>query len=229
MPDPFRIDITAGESVGACAYPGVARLRKGITLLLAHGAGAGQASAFMVRFASGLAARGIDAVTFNFAYTEHARRVPDANAALEACYRAAIAAVRARAPLRRGTLAIGGKSMGGRIASQVTAAGVADVAALVFLGYPLHPPGKPQQLRTKHLAAIRVPMLFVQGSRDAFGTPAELQPILGKLTARADLHVVENADHSLKVPKRSGIEQEDVYEAVLDRLAGWLAQVPSGR
>ena len=104
-----------------------------------------------------------------------------------------------------------------------------NIAALVFLGYPLHPPGNPRQLRASHLAKIAAPMLFVQGSRDAFGAPEELRPILAKLAASTDLHVVENADHSFKVPKRAGVAQEDLYDAVLDRVADWLLQIPAYR
>ena len=145
--------------------------------------------------------------------------MPDPNAKLEACYRAVIETVARR---KLGKLAIGGKSMGGRIASQVAAVGAADVAGLVLLGYPLHPPGKPEELRVKHLPAIETPMLFVQGSRDAFGTPEELRPFMRKLKARAELHVVEGGDHSLKVPKRSGLSQADVYKSVQDRIDQWL-------
>jgi predicted alpha/beta-hydrolase family hydrolase len=229
MAEPLRIDIAPDERVSALAYAADARTRAGVTLMLAHGAGAGQESPFPVRFATGLAARGIDAVTFNFSYIEHGRRVPDANPKLEACYRAALATVRDHEKLGRNRLAIGGKSMGGRIASQVAAAGAAGVAALVFLGYPLHPPGRPEELRVKHLPDIRSPMLFVQSSRDAFGTPGELRPILAKLEAPAELHVVEGGDHSFKVPKRTGIPQDAVYEAILDRIERWLRETPAGR
>jgi uncharacterized protein len=221
VPDPLCIEIEPRESVSALFYPAAPRKRAGVTLLLGHGAGAGQQSAFLVRFATGLAERGIDAVTFNFSYIEHGRRLPDSNQRLEACYRAAINAVRSHEKLRRNRLAIGGKSMGGRIASQVAAAGAAGIAALVFLGYPLHPPGKPDALRARHLTEIRAPMLFVQGERDAFGTPDELRPILAKLAA-AELHVVAGGDHSFKVPKRQGVAQENVYETILDRIADWL-------
>jgi uncharacterized protein len=230
MTQPLRIEIASGESVSGLVYP-AGRNRGAVTLMMAHGAGAGQRSAFLVRFATGLAARGIDAVTFNFSYTEHGRRVPDPGSKLEACYRAAIAAVRGHQQLARNQLAIGGKSMGGRIASQVAAAGAeeaAGVMALVFLGYPLHPPGKPEQLRAKHLMDITAPILFVQGSRDAFGTPGELRPILAKLPARAELHVVEDGDHSFKVPKRAGIAQENVYEGILDRITSWLQETLVG-
>ena len=178
----------------------------------------------MTRFATGLAARGMNVVTFNFLYTELGRRVPDANKALEACFRAVIEAVRHK-KIGHGTLVIGGKSMGGRIASQIAAAGVPDVDGLVFLGYPLHPPGKVDQLRAKHLSDITVPMLFVQGSRDALGTPDELRPIMTELKAPADLYVVEGGDHSFKVLKRAGVTQEDAYKVVLDRIELWLRQI----
>jgi predicted alpha/beta-hydrolase family hydrolase len=177
----------------------------------------------MTRFATGLAARGINIVTFNFLYTEQGRRVPDVNKALEACFRAAIGAVRYK-KIGHGTLVIGGKSLGGRIASQVAAADVADVDGLVFLGYPLHPPGRADQLRAKHLPDITVSMLFVQGSRDPFGSPDELRPVIKELKAPADLYVVEGGDHSFKVLKRAGVTQEDTYKAVLDRIELWLRQ-----
>ncbi|MGI8570160.1 MAG: alpha/beta hydrolase family protein [Methylocella sp.] len=221
MPEKIAVEINPDQGVRATFYPAAKRDQAGVTLILGHGAGAGQTSGFMVSLATGLAARGIEAVTFNFLYTEQGRRVPDPNSKLEACYRAVIETVRHR-KIGRGRLAIGGKSMGGRIASQVAAGGVPDVAGLVFLGYPLHPPGKKDQLRAKHLSDIEAPMLFVQGSRDAFGTPDELRPIIIKLKAPADLYVVAGGDHSLKVLKSAGVTQEDIYKAVLDRIDQWL-------
>jgi predicted alpha/beta-hydrolase family hydrolase len=188
----------------------------------------------MVRFATALAVRGIDTVTFNFLYSEQRRRLPDRNDKLESCYRKVIDAVRSERFHRdTGKLAIGGKSMGGRIASQVAAASPDGVAGLVFLGYPLHPPGRPDKLRSKHLRDIRAPMLFVQGSHDAFGTPDELGPIMRELTAPANLCVVEGGDHSFKVPKRSAkgaskratMSQDQVYDFVLDEIERWLRQV----
>jgi predicted alpha/beta-hydrolase family hydrolase len=218
----FKVELNDHQSVTATLYAASPKKRAGITLILGHGAGAGQSSWFMVRFAEELASRGIDAVTFNFWYTEHGRRAPDKNDLLEQCYRAVIEAVREHKKLKQNRLAIGGKSMGGRIASQVAAAGVGELAGLVFLGYPLHPPGKPEQLRSKHLRNIKTPMLFIQGSRDAFGTPDELRPIINKLTAPATLYPVEGGDHSFKVPKSVGLTQEEVYQSVLDETARWL-------
>jgi predicted alpha/beta-hydrolase family hydrolase len=213
--------------VTALVYRASPRSRAGLALILAHGAGASQTSSFMVRFAASLAARGIDTVTFNFVYTEQRRRVPDRNDKLESCYRAVIEAVRSGEFLDETgcrKLVIGGKSMGGRIASQVAAAGQEGIAGLVFLGYPLHPPGHPEKLRSKHLPAIRAPMLFVQGSRDAFGTPDELRAALGELQVTADLCVIEDGDHSFKVPKRSAVSQDQVYDFVLGEIVRWLHQ-----
>ena len=221
MAEEFRVDINEFQNVTAVLYPASARDRGGITLILGHGAGAGQSSPFMVDFATELASRGIDAVTFNFFYSEHRRGGPDPNDKLEACYRAVIETVRKHKKLKRNRVAIGGKSMGGRIASQVAAAGAGDLAGLVFLGYPLHPPGNPEKLRSKHLPLIESPMLFVQGSRDTFGTVDELRPIVKKLP-RATLHVIEGGDHSLKVPKSAGVTQQQVYSAVQDEIARWL-------
>ena len=207
------------------SYPAATKHRAGVTLILGHGAGAGQTSDFIMSFASGLTARGVDMVTFNFLYREQGRRIPDPNDKLEACYRAVIEAIREQMKSGRDALAIGGKSMGGRIASQVAAAGIGDLAGLVFLGYPLHPPGRPDRLRAKHLSDIKAPMLFVQGSRDTFGTPDELRPIVTPLEPPADVYPVEGGDHSFKVRKGAGVSQEDIYRAIQDHIAAWLHEV----
>jgi uncharacterized protein len=225
MPERVRLQITSSEQVTAMIYPAAAVESAGVCLILAHGAGANQTSSFMVRFATALAARGIDTVTFNFSYSEAGRRIPDRNDKLELCYRKIIAAFHdgsLQKNLGRQKLVIGGKSMGGRIASQVAANTADDIAGLVLLGYPLHPPGRPEKLRSKHLPDIRAPMLFVQGSRDSFGTPDELRPILKHLKTTADLCVVEGGDHSFKVPKQAPTTQEQVYEFVLDEIQRWL-------
>src|SRR6202023_1634995 len=149
MPDKMRIEVAPNQEVPALVCTAGKPDLAGVTVVLGHGAGADQSSDFMTRFATGLAARGINVVTFNFLYMEQGRRVPDVNKALEVCFRAVIEAVRHK-KVGRGTLLIGGKSMGGRIASQVAAASAPGVAGLVFLGYPLHPPGSADQLRAKH-------------------------------------------------------------------------------
>jgi uncharacterized protein len=193
--------------------------------VLAHGAGAPQQSAFIAGFARGLAERGVDVLTFNFLYMEQRRRVPDRTAILEACYRAAIAT--AHEHFGRSNVFIGGKSMGGRIATHLAAADDADalgINGVVALGYPLHPPGKPQQLRAAHLSRIRVPLLIVQGERDPFGTPAELQPVLDTIAADVTLHVVENGDHSL-APSRRADAVASAYAELQELIAGWIQQV----
>src|SRR5437899_1123031 len=155
-PQKLNVQVTERENVTTLLYPALKRDRKGVTIILGHGAGANQLSGFMRMFASGLAARGFDAMTFNFLYTEQGRRLPDPKARLESCYQAVIEAAAKHKRLKSNHLVIGGKSMGGRIASQV-AASLSDpgsdiakrsspaikIDGLVFFGYPLHPPGKP--------------------------------------------------------------------------------------
>ena len=217
MSEQVRVDISPSEHVTAIVYPASGR-RAGLRLILAHGAGSNQRSPSMTTMATALSEKGIETVTFNFLYSEQRKRVPDRNDKLETCWRRIIEAFR---PTGRDKLVIGGKSMGGRIASQVAAADATGIAGLVFLGYPLHPPGQPEKLRDKHLPDIRVPMLFVQGAKDAFGTPEELNPILRPLKT-AELCVVEDADHSFKVPKRAARSQDQVDAFVLDRVEAWL-------
>jgi uncharacterized protein len=229
MPHRFRVEVSPSQHVTAIDYLAAAGNRAGVTLILGHGAGGDQTSGFMVAFATALADHGIDLVTFNFLYSEHRRRIPDPNGRLESCWRAVIETVRSRITSSAGKLALGGKSMGGRIASQVAAGGAGDLAGLVFLGYPLHPPGRPDRLRAAHLRDVQAPMLFVQGSRDAFGTPAELQPIVSRLGPAADLFVVEGSDHSFKVPKSAGVKQQDVYRAIQDRIETWLRTTVASR
>jgi hypothetical protein len=223
MADRFPITVGPNEAVTALIYRSRSDQTVGLTVLLGHGAGAGQTSGFMVAFAQGLAGRGIDAVTFNFLYTEHGRRTPDRTDKLKACWQAAIAGVRAHPGLRENNLVIGGKSMGGRIASMVAAEGVHPVDGLLFLGYPLHPPGRPDQPRTAHLGRITVPMLFVQGSRDSFGTPAEVRTVIEQLNLPASLIEIKGGDHSFGVPKSLKLSRVQVYESALDQITRWLA------
>jgi predicted alpha/beta-hydrolase family hydrolase len=212
------------HQTSAVAYPADAPAAYA-TLVLAHGAGAPQQSAFMVDFARALATRGIDVLTFNFLYTEQGRRVPDRTELLDACYRAAVRA--ARDHFGRASVFIGGKSMGGRIATHLAAADDAQASGIkgvVLLGYPLHPPGKPDQLRAAHLRHIDVPVLFVQGERDPFGTPEELRPIIASMAAPVTLHVVENGDHSL-APSRARDAVAAAYRAIQAAIAAWIYRV----
>ena len=218
-----KVSITATDKVTALAYAPAKAARLPVSIVLGHGAGANQTSKFMVQIATDLAARGIGCLTFNFLYTELGRKLPDRNDALELCWRKIIEAYHAgKFHSLEGKLVIGGKSMGGRIASQVGAKGGVDIAGLVFLGYPLHPPGNPAKLRDAHLPSIREPMLFMQGAKDAFGTPDELRPILKRLKAPVELCPVEEADHSLKVPKKASRSQAEVDAFVLDTIESWI-------
>ena len=216
-------DDVAGAVTSALAYQSEPSARA--ALILGHGAGAGQRSTFMVDFARSLSSLGIDVVTFNFLYTEQRRRIPDRGPALEACYRAVIGAARTQIASARRFLFIGGKSMGGRIATQVAAADrELPLAGLVLLGYPLHPPGKPEQLRDRHLPQVQRPMLFLQGRRDAFGAPDELTPILERLTPSPTLHVVDG-DHSFKLSKKDPAAQAALYADIQRSIAEWIGQV----
>jgi hypothetical protein len=141
---------------------------------------------------------------------------------LEACFARVLDDVRQRPDLRGRRLFIGGKSMGGRIATHLGAAGVPGLEGIIVLGYPLHPPARPGQLRASHLPSVTVPVLVVQGERDAFGTPAELEPHLRAMPRGASLHVVAGGDHSLAVRGRSG---GDVRESVLKAVAEWMEHV----
>src|SRR2546428_767201 len=226
-PEKSTVEVSPGNSVTALLYPASKRDRTGITVILGHGAGSNQLSGFMRMFAVGLASRGLDVMTFNFLYMEQGRHVPDQKAKLESCYGAIIKAALNHKKLKGNRLVIGGKSMGGRIASQVAAGWtglteltgsdrvkqpskklnvktdirdnakheMGEIGGLVLLGYPLHPPGKPEQLRDQHLKDVQAPMLFMQGSRDAFGTPAELRAVIKSAHLPAILHVIAGGDH----------------------------------
>lgn len=221
----LTVKINERENVTALLYPASKAKRAGVTVLLGHGAGANQLSGFMRMAAGGLAARGLDAMTFNFLYTEQKRSFPDPKARLESCYRAVIDAALSQRKLKQNRLVIGGKSMGGRIASQVAATNPDGIAGLIFLGYPLHPPGRPDKLRDEHLPAIKAPLLFVQGARDAFGTSEEIRIMIKKLRLPATLFPVAGGDHSFKVPKALGIAQQEVYEMVMDKVADWAREL----
>lgn len=220
-PSELSISLGGGATTTALVYsdgsgPSLA------TLILGHGAGAGQRSAFLVDVARALAARGIETITFNFPYTEARRRIPDRPPILEACYRAVVAQVRDRIGAAR-PLFIGGKSMGGRIATQIAAADPSlPIDGIVVLGYPLHPPGKPDQRRDKHLAAITRRMLIVQGSRDSFGTPPEFESIVRETRDRFTLHVAAGGDHSFKLSRRDPRAQAALFEDVQRTIVSWM-------
>ncbi len=190
-------------------------------LILAHGAGAGQKSPWMVKAANALVERGVTCVTFDFPYITAGKKVPDRAPVLEDHWRRILEETSSE--LDGTPIFIGGKSMGGRIASHIAAQGVPGVSGIVFFGYPLHPPGRPDQRRDAHLPQIREPMLFVQGSSDTFGNEAEITALLPALH-RATLHVIRGGDHSFKV--RGGAKaQGPAFDEAMNAAVAWMKSV----
>jgi uncharacterized protein len=220
-PVPVEIDTTlAGGISGLLLRPPAANA----LLVLAHGAGAGMHHAFMGGISRALAAAGIATLRYQFPYMAAGRRRPDPRPLLMATVRAAVASGRELAP--GVPLLAGGKSMGGRMTSQAAAeAALAGVRGLVFLGFPLHPAGRPGTERADHLAALDLPLLFLQGERDRLCDLGLLRPILERLAAPATLHVVPDADHGFHLPKRSGRSDAEVLADLARMVAAWVAQL----
>jgi len=189
--------------------------------VFAHGAGAGMEHAFMAATARGLAQRGIAALRFQFPYMAQGSRRPDRPDVAQDCVRAAVHEAAKRVP--GVPLFAGGKSYGGRMTSQAQAAEpLAGVRGIVFVGFPLHPTGKPSIDRAGHLADVRVPMLFLQGTRDTLADLALIRETVGRLGSRATLHVVEGGDHSFHVPARSSRNDDEVHGELVATMAGWM-------
>jgi predicted alpha/beta-hydrolase family hydrolase len=214
----LKLDIANAASVSALLLrPENARA----CFVFAHGAGAGMAHPFMETVATGLCDRGFATLRYQFPYMEKGSKRPDAPAVAHATVRAAVEqAARCCAGM---PLIAGGKSFGGRMTSQAQAiAPLAGVRGLAFLGFPLHPPGKPSTARAAHLSELRIPMLFLQGTRDDFAEMPLLEPVVKALGGLASLHVVQEGDHSLHVPARSGRNDREVMNEVLDALSAWI-------
>ena len=189
--------------------------------VLAHGAGAGMSHPFLAAMANGLAERGVATLRYQFPYMEQGSKRPDAPKLAHATVRAAVLEASRLVPQL--ALFAGGKSFGGRMTSQAQAASpLPGVRGLGFLGFPLHSPGKPSDDRAKHLFDVRIPMLFLQGTRDEFAQLELLQPVVEQLGARATLRLFEHADHSFHVPARTGRKDSAVRTEVLDVLVDWL-------
>ena len=189
--------------------------------VFAHGAGAGMTHSSMEAAAQGLAERGVATLRYQFPYMEKGSKRPDPPAIAHAAVRAAVAeAGRSSSGLR---LIAGGRSFGGRMTSQAQAAApLAGVDGLAFFAFPLHPAGKPSDDRAKHLADVKIPMLFLQGGRDKLAELTLLEPVVSRLGQKATLHLVEAADHSFHVPARSGRNDREVLGEILDAFAGWI-------
>jgi predicted alpha/beta-hydrolase family hydrolase len=192
--------------------------------VFAHGAGAGMAHPFMAAAAAGLAERGIASLRYQFPYMERGSKRPDPPPVAHAAVRAAVAQARRQLP---GLLLIaGGRSFGGRMTSQAQAAAPLDgVAGLAFLGFPLHPAKRPSRDRAKHLAEVKIPMLFLQGTRDALAELGELEPMCKALGSCATLKLFADADHSFHVRAHTGRKDAEVRAEMLDAFAEWAARV----
>ena len=187
-------------------------------IILGHGAGQGMNSPFMTYFQTELTNRGLFTIKFNFDYMEQRRKVPDPQPKLQARYRAVIAEVVAEHQPKR--LIIGGKSMGGRVASYI-AGDIPDVSGLVFLGYPLHPPGKPEKMRDAHLYGLAKPLLFISGTNDTFAERPLLESVVKKIGKHATLVWIEGGDHSLKTSKKG---TESLHTAV-EKIEEWIGSL----
>lgn len=190
-----------------------------IGVVLAHGAGAGMDSDFMIYFHQRIAEAGYPSLRFNFPYMQAGKRSPDPQPILVACFRRAIQQISVE------KLVIGGKSMGGRIASYLGAE--ERVAGLFFLGYPLHPPGKPEQLRDAHLYSIRKSMFFASGTKDPFAREDLFEQTIKRLGKHATTHLIEDGGHSFEVPKRSGRSKDEILQTVCEFLLIWLRTIES--
>lgn len=194
--------------------------------VFAHGAGAGMTHAFMADVAEGLAERGIATLRYQFPYMEKGGKRPDPPGVAHAAVRAAVAAAAQHCPGL--PLIAGGKSFGARMTSQAEAKSPLEgVRGLAFFGFPLHPAGKPSSERADHLAEVKIPMLFLQGTSDRLADLELLEPVVKNLGRRATLHLVEGADHSFHVPVRSGRKDSDVMAEMLDRFAAWSGSIGS--
>ena len=191
-------------------------------LVLAHGAGADMNHEFMAHFAEELGSDSLAVARFNFRYIEAGRRSPDKQPVLEDTYRDVVQEINDdRSPKR---LFIGGKSMGGRIGSHIVASGT-KANGLVYLGYPLHPPGRPERIRDAHLGDIKAPQLFVEGTRDPFCPLDTLAEVIGKRKLKADVVVIDDGDHSLKVRKSSGRSTKQAWDEAIGAISTWIGRI----
>jgi uncharacterized protein len=192
--------------------------------VVAHGAGAGMTHPFLAAIATGLAERGIATLRYQFPYMENGSKRPDTPKLAQATVRAAV--LEASRLLPGLVLLAGGKSFGGRMSSQAQAAEpLPGVQGLVFLGFPLHPPGQPSEERAKHLFDVRIPMLFLQGSRDDFAKLELITPLCERLKETSTLKLFQDADHSFHVPARSGRKDSDVRSELLDMITDWVKKL----
>jgi uncharacterized protein len=217
------IPLTAHESISAIlTLPPNKKQARGAGVITAHGAGNDMENPLLVAFTDGLARAGYPALRFNFPYKEKGLKAPDRVEKLEDTWAAACRYFRERSDVDVARFIAAGKSMGGRIASQMAAEKKLPVEGLIFLGYPLHPAGDPSRIRDAHLYRIEVPMLFFAGTRDSLCNLGKLQAVLDKLSAPRKLDVIEGGDHSFHLPKAMGISESDIYDHIVNTSTQWL-------
>lgn len=210
------------EETTALFQPAGVPTDTGVVFVCAHGAGGSMYDRGMTQTADALRGNGLDVVRFNFLYKEKKSSRPDPMPRLKECVAAVVA--RTRAELTPRTLVIGGRSMGGRAASMLAAEGF-GCDGLLLLAYPLHPAGQPGKLRDAHLAGIRVPVLCINGTRDALCTPSLMEAALETVTAEWEMHWIESADHSFHVPKSSGRTDAEVMDEIGTVAHGWASRI----
>jgi len=219
------IPVSADESVsGVLGVPQGFAAARTAAVIVAHGAGNDMHNPLLAHFSEGLCRAGYLSLRFNFPYKEKGQRAPDPQPKLVRTWQAAFEFVRNHPEFGTPRIIAAGKSMGGRVASQMAADGLLPVEALVFLGYPLHPPGKKDQLRDAHLYRIAVPMFFFAGTRDTLCDLDLLKNVLGRLSAPWELETIEDGDHSFALPKSFGMAAEDVYEKIMKKTDSWLSR-----
>ncbi len=224
-PEPMQWRVDVGNETTSAAYDPPDGTNRGIVFVCAHGAGGNMNDRGLVQTAAAIRRRGIGIVRFNFLYKEKKSGRPDPMPRLKDCVTAV--AARTRAEIGPRALIIGGRSMGGRAASMLAAEGF-ECDGLLLLAYPLHPPGKPDQLRDAHLPAIKIPVICFNGTRDPFCTPSLMDELLTRVRTRWEMHWVEGADHSFHVLKSSGKTDEQVLDGIGDAVDKWVGRMQEG-
>lgn len=222
-----EVSISVGEAEavsGVLCVPEEFKAGETTSVVVAHGAGNDREHPLIVTMSQGLAEAGFLTLRFNFLYREKGRRAPDPQHKLVLTWQYVYEFLKGHPVYRANNIVVAGKSMGGRVASQMVADGLLPANRLIFLGYPLHPPGKKERMRDAHLYNIRIPMLFLVGTRDPLCDLVQLRSVLGRLEAPSDLEPIEGGDHSFRVRKSADTTQQEVYDGILVRTVDWLGK-----
>ena len=220
------IAIGAGQTVSAVfTAPDDYATGQSGAVILAHGAANDLDHPLLAAVAHGLAEAGFLVLRFNFLYREKGRRTPDRQEGLVRTWQSVYWFLRDHPRYRPNVLVVGGKSLGGRVASQVAAEGLLPADGLIFLGYPLHPPGKKEKLRDSHLYRIHIPMLFFAGTRDSLCDLGTLRSVLDRLTGSWQLEIIEGGDHSFRVPASANMTEKEIHQKITEKINNWLQTI----